>query len=216
MTPIQRVRIADVVGEPHTWNPRSASTNEPFPYIDISSIDAAEKSIRGAVQILPRDAPSRARQLVERNDVLVSTVRPNLNAVAIVPDQLDGATASTGFSVLRPDRERIEARYLYHWVQGQEFIRYLTSRATGASYPAVTERVVRESRMPLPSLAEQRRIAGMLDMGDAIRCKRRESLRLLDEFLRSAYASIVGPGNPSYRQWPEQELADLTSRRDDA
>ena len=216
MSSIEYVQIADVVGVPDTWNPRLMATGEPFPYIDISSIDPAQKSIRGVVRVLPEEAPSRARQLVRANDVLVSTVRPNLNAVAIVPGPLDGATASTGFSVLRPNLKYIEARYLFHWVQAQEFVRYLASRATGASYPAVTERVVRESRLPLPSLGEQCRIVGILDKADSIHQQRRESLRLLDQFLRSGYASIVGPENPRYSQWPELTIADLAERGDGA
>jgi type I restriction enzyme S subunit len=146
--------------------------------------------------------------------VLVSTVRPNLNAVAIVPEELDGATASTGFAVLRPDPTKIEARYLYHWVRTAAFVRALTARATGASYPAVTENVVRESKLPLPPLAEQRRIAAVLDKADAIRRKRRESLRLLDEFLRSAFLEMFGDAVKNEKGWEVtrlEQVADIVS-----
>lgn len=115
-----------------------------------------------------------------------------MNAVAIVPDYLDGATASTGFAVLRPDPAKVDPRYLYHWVRSPEFVGQMTRRATGASYPAVTDRVVRESKLPVPPLPEQRRIAAVLDKADAIRRKRRESIRLLDELLRSAFLEMFG------------------------
>ena len=62
-----------------------------FTYIDISSIDRETKRIVDP-KILPvTKAPSRARQLLRRGDVLVSMTRPNLNAVALVPSNLDGA-----------------------------------------------------------------------------------------------------------------------------
>ena len=64
--------------------------------------------------MLGSEAPSRARQRVRKDDVLVSTVRPNLNAVAKVPKSLDAATASTGFCVLRPRQGSIDAAIVGH------------------------------------------------------------------------------------------------------
>jgi type I restriction enzyme S subunit len=108
-------------------------------------------------------APSRARQLLEPTDVLVSTVRPNLNCVAYVPGELEGATASTGFCVLRPNKHALDSRYLFHWVQSEAFIGDMVSKATGASYPAVSDSIIHASEIPLPPLEEQRRIAAILD-----------------------------------------------------
>ena len=88
-----------------TWNPLRAAPDEEFRYIDLSAVDQDTKSITEAREIACAEAPSRARQLVRTGDVLVSTVRPNLNGVARVPNDLNGATASTGFCVLRPDPE---------------------------------------------------------------------------------------------------------------
>jgi type I restriction enzyme S subunit len=71
--------------------------DKPFLYVDISAIDRDLKVITSAPEILGADAPSRARKEIYEGDVLVSTVRPNLNAVAVVPSKLDGHIASTGF-----------------------------------------------------------------------------------------------------------------------
>jgi type I restriction enzyme, S subunit len=88
--------------------------DRPFQYIDISSIDKDSKLITSTTQILGKDAPSRARKQVHHNDVLVSSVRPNLNAVAMVPEELDGEIASTGFCVLRPDPDALVSRFLFY------------------------------------------------------------------------------------------------------
>jgi type I restriction enzyme S subunit len=88
----------------------------------------------------------------------------------------------------------------------------MIARATGASYPAVTERVVRKSTIPLPPLAEQRRIAAMLDKADAIRRKRREAIRLLEEFLRSAFLDMFGDPVRNPKGWEVVRLQDLCSR----
>mgnify|MGYP000098943962 CR=1 FL=1 len=72
-----------------------------FTYVDISSVDNVAKRIASARSLVGKDAPSRARQHLAPNDVLVSMTRPNLNAVAKAPADLDGAIGSTGFDVLR-------------------------------------------------------------------------------------------------------------------
>src|SRR5262245_23292535 len=109
-----------------TWNPARDAPDRVFTYVDITAVDREHKVIGSASQLLGRDAPSRARQLIAAGDVLVSTVRPNLNAVSVVPAELDGATASTGFSVLRPEQARLHSRYLYHWVRHPSFVREMT------------------------------------------------------------------------------------------
>ena len=147
--------IGDVVASVETWNPARSTSVTPFPYIDLSAIDQERKRISGVRSTLPAEAPSRARQLVRKGDVLVSTVRPNLNAVAYVTSEFDGATVSTGFTVLRPTKAT-DGRYLFHWVRTPTFIGSMVREATGASYPAVSDRTVKTSLIPLPPLEEQR------------------------------------------------------------
>jgi type I restriction enzyme S subunit len=95
-------------------------------------------------------------------------------------------------------------------------VRHLTDRATGASYPAVTERVIRELRVPLPSLAEQRRIAALLDKADAIRRKGGRAPSVLDNLLRASYVHLVGEMHPAYAHWTECRIEDLADPRDGA
>jgi len=63
----------------------------------------------------------------------------------------------------------------------------------------------------LPTLEEQKRIAAILDKADAIRRKRAEALRLADDFLKSAFLDLVGPGAKSYESWPEKTIAELAA-----
>ena len=79
-----------------TGDPRRDAPDKLFTYIDIASIDREQKRIVTPSIHRGSEAPSRARQIVAEDDVLVSTVRPNLNAVAMVPAELHGAIASTG------------------------------------------------------------------------------------------------------------------------
>ncbi len=161
------------------------------------------------VTVNAHEAPSRAKQVVKRGDVLISTVRPNLNAVARVPDEYDGATASTGFTVLRPDNRTLDSKYLFYWVRTPLFINEMVGRVSGANYPAVSDKIVKESKIPLPSFSEQKRIAAILDKADAIRKKRKKAIELTETFLRSAFLEMFGDPVTNPMGWEANSLEDV-------
>lgn len=130
-------------------------------YIDIGSIDSERGVVAAPKSILGIDAPSRARQAVREGDVLFSTVRPYLRAIASVP-RLRSPVASTGFCVLRP-AIGVDRRYLLHWVRSTEFIDGVLPLQRGSSYPAVRDADVHAQPLPLPPTTEQQRIADRLD-----------------------------------------------------
>ncbi|WP_460604831.1 restriction endonuclease subunit S [Jatrophihabitans fulvus] len=184
-----------------------------FVYIDIAAVNQETKTITGARRLPVAEAPSRARQIVRAGDVLVSTVRPNLNAVARVGLHLDGATASTGFAVLRPS-EGLDGRYLFHWVRSPRFVADMVRKATGASYPAVSDRIIAQSSIPLPAIDEQRRIADILDRADALSTKRRDLLALLSDLTQAVFLELFGNPENNPRGWPMRQLSDFIAPGD--
>lgn len=119
---------------------------------------------------------------------------------------MDGATASTGFTVLRPGLG-LDGRYLFHWLQSQTFIENMVRRATGASYPAISDQTVKSSPIPLPTIDEQRRIAAILDHADALRTKRRQALAHLDSLTQSIFHEMFGSWNDW--TWPHEQARNL-------
>lgn len=216
MTAMPSVALRRLVSHVSTWNPlKSGTKNDVFKYIDLSAVDQELKAITGARDVARADAPSRARQVVHSGDVLVSTVRPNLNGVAMVPPDLDGATASTGFCVIRANAEALEPRYVFHWVKSPAFVSRMVNQATGASYPAVSDRIVLNSEIPLPPLREQRHIAAILDKADTLRTKRREALTQLGVLGRSIFVEMFGDPAANPMQWPEATLGDMVHSASD-
>ncbi|NIC42650.1 restriction endonuclease subunit S [Aquabacterium sp. A08] len=180
-----------------------------FAYVDIAAVDRGQRKIVTPQVLTPDAAPSRARQVLAAGDVIVSTVRPNLNTVALVPDTLDGAIASTGFCVLRPNQERLDKRFLFHWISSESTVRRLVQQATGATYPAVSDRVIKSQPFSPPGLVEQQRIALILDKADSLRSKRQEAIRLADEFLRATFVDLFGDPVTNSQGWPTQPLESL-------
>ncbi len=141
-------------------DPRSKPDGD-FWYIDISSIDSTTKTIANPTLTKGKSASVRARQLLRENDVLVSTTRPNLNAVATVPEKYDGQIGSTGFCVLRGGEE-LDSEYLYYYTRSSRFVDSLTTLVQGALYPAVTDKQVYAQDIPWVPVEKQRQIAARL------------------------------------------------------
>ena len=132
-----------------------------FFYIDISSIDRETKKIADPKALKLSQAPSRAKQLLKAGDVLVSMTRPNLNAVARVPEQLNHAIGSTGFHVLRS--RWLNPGFLLALVQTQSFVDAMSAVVQGALYPAVRPRDIAAYTFRFETPAQQTRIVAKLE-----------------------------------------------------
>jgi type I restriction enzyme S subunit len=140
---------------------RKPMDTELFHYIDIGSINRKTKTIENPELIAGDKAPSRARKLVDKGDVLVSMTRPNLNAVAKVEDKLAGNIASTGFEVLKPIL--VEPDLIFAIVKSKKFIQAISGITQGALYPACKSTDIRGFEIGLPPIDEQKRIVAKLD-----------------------------------------------------
>jgi type I restriction enzyme S subunit len=177
-------------------------------YIDISSIDRDTKRIVSAQRVRVSDAPSRARMEVRARDIILSTVRPNLNAVAMVPKQFDGEIASTGFAVLRTKETTLDPAFLFYYLQSECLISTLTRIATGASYPAISDEDVLDTLIPLPDRPEQKRIAAILERADRLRRLRRYALEIEESFLSAAYHRLFGDPRTNPKKISVRELGE--------
>ena len=146
-------------------NPESLSETTPpdfeFDYIDIGSVTYG-KGITGKQTMAFGDAPSRARKPVRENDLIISTVRTYLRAIAMISASDQGNIASTGFAVCRP-RGCTMPNFLYYAVHSQPFIEQVVALSTGMSYPTINPSTLGDIKLPLPPLSEQTAIARFLD-----------------------------------------------------
>ncbi len=196
-------RVGDVCDPITKWDPRR-SPEIGFTYIDIGGIEG--QRIIETKSYVGQDAPSRARQVVHAGDTVLSTVRTYLRKTALVPVELDGATASTGFCVLRPSKA-IDARFLFYRVTAHDFAASLSAQQTGSSYPAVRDGDVFAEYIAVPPLAEQRRIVAAIEEQfsrlDATSSDLRKSLATL----RQLRASLLARAFAS--RWPPRAIGDV-------
>lgn len=154
-------KLSDVTVKVANVNPLDEPDRQ-FHYVDISGVDNSSFEIVNTREFFGLDAPSRAKRPIAAGDILFSNVRTYLRNIAVVPDRLNGQLASTGFTVLRPGSVVLSA-YVYLWVLTDHFNDTVSPKQTGSSYPATTDRVVRDQHIPLPPLAEQERIVAKVE-----------------------------------------------------
>ncbi|MCZ2136054.1 MAG: restriction endonuclease subunit S [Burkholderiales bacterium] len=145
-----------------TWNP-ATEPRDTIRYVDVSAVSRETLAIESVGATLAKDAPSRARKIVQAGDTIFATIRPALKRVAKVPPDLNGEIVSTAFCVLRPDRERLDSDYLFFLASSDGFVASVAEHETGASYPAVRDRDVLDQEIELPPLDEQRDISTALN-----------------------------------------------------
>ena len=157
--------------------PEKTDPDYEFDYIEIGSVEYG-KGITSTERMTYGKAPSRARRIVKKGDVIISTVRTYLKAVAYINDSHDEQIASTGFAVLRPIN--IYDRFLYYSVLADDFIQKVEANSVGISYPAITTTKLMTFKIPTLPLYEQQAIANYLDD----RCSK------IDTIIAEAKASI--------------------------
>ena len=131
-----------------------------FDYIEIGSVQYG-RGIIYTEHMKFKNAPSRARRIVRKDDIIVSTVRTYLKAVATIPACNNLLIASTGFIVIRP--HKVLPRFMNYALLSESFISLVESHSTGISYPAINSVDVVKFKIPVPCGSEQERIAAFLD-----------------------------------------------------
>src|SRR5699024_2150592 len=96
--------------------------------------------------------PSRARRIVQKNDILISTVRPNQKHYGFITKDKENYIVSTGFAVITPDETKVNPYFLYKYLTLDSITNYLQNIAENSTsaYPAIKPSVLRQFSIILP------------------------------------------------------------------
>lgn len=140
--------------------PETTPVDYEMKYVDIGSV-TFDQGIAGYQEMLFENSPSRARRIVKNGDVIVSTVRTYLKAIAGITEDKD-VIVSTGFAVVRPIN--ITANYLNYVVKNHYFVESVSANSVGVSYPAINASDMMSIKVAYPTNKdEQTAISNYLD-----------------------------------------------------
>lgn len=172
-------------------------------YLGLEHIESGGK-ILGAKPVDEGELASSKFKFTERH-VLYGKLRPYLAKISC-PDF--SGICSTDILPILPG-PNLERRYLCYFLRQPSMIDYASSRAVGINLPRIAPSTLAEFRIPLPPLAEQRRIATVLDRVDALQAKRRAGLAQLDSFTQSLFLEVFGDPATNEQGWPVWRIGDL-------
>lgn len=162
-------------------------------YVDIGTVDSLGRIVKPE-SLTFSSAPTRARRIVRAGDVIISTVRTYLRAIATIQNPGPHVVVSTGFTVVRPGDDFI-TNYAAHALRTAYFIERVVANSTGVSFPATSEGEMATYGLAVPPESEQRAIAAFLDREtariDELTAKIRTGIELLKEYRSALIAAAV-------------------------
>jgi len=212
-TPVTAQRLKYVATINDEALSESTDANFELAYIDIGNVDSQGR-VHDIVNYRFEDAPSRARRIVRDGDVIISTVRTYLQAIAPVENPPDNLIVSTGFAVVRPSN-LLDHRFCKYALRANKFLWEVETRSTGVSYPAINASDLGDIKVSLPEISAQRLIANYLDREtariDGLIAEKERMLALLDEKRAALISRVVTRGldpdvvlKPSGLEWLDE------------
>lgn len=177
--------------------PENVDPDFEIAYIDIGNVDSSG-TIHEIVEYRFEAAPSRARRIVRDGDVIISTVRTYLQAIAPIMEPPENLIVSTGFAVVRPRPDQLDPGFCRYAVREPRFLAEVEMRSTGISYPAINASEIGDIAISLPELPTQRKTSAFLDAElaqlDTLIEAKQKLLVLLAEKRRTLVAEAVMRG----------------------
>ena len=145
----------------------TTSSDYEFNYISLEQIEKGV--LLGTIKTIFKNAPSRARRVIKKGDILVSTVRPNLMSHYFIQHDANDLICSTGFSVIRFYKEKLCPGYLYQHLFSSVINNQIDMLISGSNYPAINSGDVKKLKIQVGNVEEQTAIAAILsDMDEEI------------------------------------------------
>ena len=150
------------------------------------------------------------KQRIVPNDIVVAASSGSISVVGKTAQARMGFNGGFGAfcKVLRPGPD-VDPHYFGHYFKTSSYRRVVSRLASGANINNLKNEHLDNLLIPLPPLAEQKRIAGILDAADALRAKRREAFAQLDALLQSTFLDMFGDPVTNPMGWTKVRSGEL-------
>ncbi len=195
-------QIADAIDYGHTASSTMQVVGPKF----LRITDIQEGRVRwDSVPFCECSSVEQVRYALRRGDIVFARTGATTGKSFLIRECPDGAVFASYLIRVRPSKA-VDSGYLAHFFDTPFYWQQITKSATGSTQPGVNSTKLKELDVPLPSLSEQKRIAGILDQADGLRRKRQQALALTDQFLRSTFLDLFGDPVTNPKRWPTQKV----------
>lgn len=171
---------------------------------------------RDFVYVSPEKAAKLRRNMAFPGDVIF-TQRGTLGQVAIIPDtaRFPEYVISQSQMKLTPDVSKIDRRFLYQYLRTPAALRQLLAQTQATGVPHINLGILKKFSVPVPPLAEQQRIADILDRAEALRATRRAALAQLDTLTQSIFLDMFGDPALNPKGWQRRTIGRIAAKFSD-
>jgi len=188
--------------------------NEGIKLVNVRNIVDGELVLSNTERHLdPEEVKTKYRHfLFDEGDLVLSSSGVTWGKIAEVRKEHLPLCLNTSMIRLSPlDREGIDKAFLRIFIESRFFRSQILRLITGSAQPNFGPSHLEQIEIPLPPLAEQRRIAEVLDRAEALRAKRRAALAQLDSLTQSLFLDLFGDPTTNPKGWPKSSLAEVCS-----
>jgi type I restriction enzyme S subunit len=182
--------------------------NEGIPFLRIQNLFGSSAHLKDVLYVSQETHDALNRSKIKPGDFLI-TIAGTIGRVAIVPDSFPESNCNQAIAILRFDKLKLHPTYLLHWLTTNDANAQISGKKVTATISNLSLGQIKLLEIPLPPLAEQKRIAAILDKADTIRRKRQQAIHLADDFLRAVFLDMFGDPNSNSKDWDLATLGDL-------
>ncbi len=177
------------IGECFFLNPEN-NTNKYTDYINYIDTSSVTSGKLENVQYLDSDFPSRANRLIMKNDILYSSVRPNLKHYYFYKDEYPHCVGSTGFIILRKKRDsKINEKFVYYYLSTNTICKHFSNIAelSQTTFPSISAKDIAKIDIPNFTFDQQQKIANILSRYDEAIKNNSKRIKLLEQMAQNLY-----------------------------
>lgn len=148
---------------------------------------------------------------LQQGDILIARMPDPIGRACLFPNIGQTCVTVVDVCIVRVDSDIVDNRWLM-WILNSPHFRFqLTPFLSGTTRQRISRKNLEQLQIPLPPIAQQRRIASILDKADEIRRKRQEAIKLTEELGRSLFLDMFGDPVTNPNGWELRELKDVLS-----
>jgi type I restriction enzyme S subunit len=163
-------------------------TNEGIPVIRISDVTETGATSDKAQRI--KHDEKHERFSIKKNNILIAMSGATTGKFAkYLSDEKAYQNQRVGCFVIK-DENQLDNDFLYYSLF--ELKKQIEKKAYGGAQPNISASDIENFTIPLPPLEEQKHIAAVLSKAEALIAERKQSIQLLDEYLKSTFLEMFG------------------------